>query len=182
MQQQPQLPPGAAPGPMTFVRNPMVQPPQRLQWQVRHAQEVTLQQRGPMGMGGPPMMVGGLQRLPMGAGMIAAPMPLSEPHSVMGRQEPTPPPGSQAPAPLNVPPMTPPPENPQSEDDKQKVSFCKIYYQLCILLGKYARILLFQFVFTKYVFGFRNYDRLIFVVFDVIFQNVIMRKYDKIRF
>ena len=52
MQQQPQLPPGAAPGPMTFVRNPMVQPPQRLQWQVRHAQEVTLQQRGPMGMGG----------------------------------------------------------------------------------------------------------------------------------
>ena len=135
MQQQPQLPPGAAPGPMTFVRNPMVQPPQRLQWQVRHAQEVTLQQRGPMGMGGPSMMVGGLQRLPMGAGMIAAPMPLSEPHSVMGRQEPTPPPGSQAPAPLNVPPMTPPPENPQSEDDKQKVSFCKIYFQLCILLG-----------------------------------------------
>ena len=50
---------------------------------------------------------------------------------------------------------------------------------LCI---KYARILLFQFVFTKYVFGFRNYDGLIFVVFDVIFQNVIMRKYDKIRF
>ena len=47
---------------------------------------------------------------------------------------------------------------------------------------KYARILLFQFVFTKYVFGFRNYDGLIFVVFDVIFQNVIMRKYDKIRF
>ena len=45
----------------------------------------------------------------------------------------------------------------------------------------YARILLFQFVFTKYVFGFRNYDGLIFVVFDVIFQNVIMRKYDKIR-
>ena len=47
---------------------------------------------------------------------------------------------------------------------------------------KYARILLFQFIFTKYVFGFRNYDGLIFVVFDVIFQNVIMRKYDKIRF
>ena len=47
---------------------------------------------------------------------------------------------------------------------------------------KYARILLFQFVFTKYVFGFRKYDGLIFVVFDVIFQNVIMRKYDKIRF
>ena len=41
--------------------------------------------------------------------------------------------------------------------------------------SKYARILLFQFVFTKYVFGFRNYEGLIFVVFDVIFQNVIMR-------
>ena len=49
-------------------------------------------------------------------------------------------------------------------------------------MAKYARILLFQFVFNKYVFGFRNYDGLIFVVFDVIFQNVIMRKYDKIRF
>ena len=48
--------------------------------------------------------------------------------------------------------------------------------------SKYARILLFQFVFTKYVIGFRNYDGFIFVVFDVIFQNVIMRKYDKIRF
>ena len=47
---------------------------------------------------------------------------------------------------------------------------------------KYARILLFQFVFTKYVFSFRNYVGLIFVVFDVIFQNVIMSKYDKIRF
>ena len=42
---------------------------------------------------------------------------------------------------------------------------------------KYAHILLFQFVFTKYVFGFRNYDGLIFVVFDIIFQNVIMHKY-----
>ena len=31
------------------------------------------------------------------------------------------------------------------------------------LKPKYARILLFQFVFTKYVFGFRNYDGLIFV-------------------
>ena len=50
------------------------------------------------------------------------------------------------------------------------------------VLYKYAHILLFQFVFTKYVFCFRNYDRLIFVVFDVIFLNVIMRKYDKIRF
>ena len=61
-----------------------------------------------------------------------------------------------------------------------------IYTQLayiCVLLcTKYARILLFQFVFTKYVFGFRNYDGLTFVVIDVIFQNVIMRKYDKIRF
>ena len=51
-----------------------------------------------------------------------------------------------------------------------------------LILAKYARILLFQFVFTKYVFGFRNYDGLIFVVFDVIFQNIIMCKYDKIRF
>ena len=122
MQQQSQLPPGAAPGPIGFVRNPMVQPPQRLQWQaVRHPQEVTLQQRGPMGVG-PPMM-GGPPRLPVGAGMISAPMPLSEPHSsVMSRQEPTPPPGSQPPTPLNAPPMTPPPENPQTEDDRQKVS------------------------------------------------------------
>ena len=48
--------------------------------------------------------------------------------------------------------------------------------------SKYARILLFQLVFTKYVSGFRNYYGLIFVVFDVIFQNVIMCKYDKIRF
>ena len=47
---------------------------------------------------------------------------------------------------------------------------------------KYARILLFQFVFTKYVIGFRNYDGFIFVLIDVIFQNVIMRMYDKIRF
>ena len=45
---------------------------------------------------------------------------------------------------------------------------------------KYARILLFQFVFAKYVIGFRNYDGFIFVIIDVIFQNVIMRKYDKI--
>ena len=117
--QQSQLPPGAAPGP--FVRNPMVQPPQRLQWQqVRHPQEVTLQQRGPMGAG--PSMMGGPPRLPMGAGMISSPMPLAEPHSMLGRQEPTPPPGNQPPTPLNLPPVTPPPENPHSEDDKQKVS------------------------------------------------------------
>ena len=48
------------------------------------------------------------------------------------------------------------------------------------VITKYARILLFQLVFTKYVIGFRNYDGYIFVVIDVIFQNVIMRKYDKI--
>ena len=50
------------------------------------------------------------------------------------------------------------------------------------LRSKYARILCFQFVFTKYVIGFRNYKGFIFVVFDVIFQNVIMCKYDKIQF
>ena len=42
--------------------------------------------------------------------------------------------------------------------------------------SKYAHILLFQFVFTKYVFGFRNYDGLTFVV---IYKIVIRRDYDK---
>ena len=42
---------------------------------------------------------------------------------------------------------------------------------------KYARILLFQFVFTKYVFDFRNYDGLTFVVIVVFFKNVIGRNY-----
>ena len=32
---------------------------------------------------------------------------------------------------------------------------------------KYARILLFQFVFTKYVIGFRNYDGFFCVVIDL---------------
>ena len=41
------------------------------------------------------------------------------------------------------------------------------------VLYKYAHILLFQFVFTKYVFCFRNYDRLIFVVFDIYRQSPI---------
>ena len=36
---------------------------------------------------------------------------------------------------------------------------------------KYARILLFQFVFTKYVFDFRNYDGLTFVVIVVFGRN-----------
>ena len=45
--------------------------------------------------------------------------------------------------------------------------------------SKYARILLFQFVFTKYVIGFHNYDGFIFVVINVIFQNVIMRKFTR---
>ena len=50
-----------------------------------------------------------------------------------------------------------------------------------ITICKYARILLFQFVFTKYVFGFRNYDGLTFVVIVVLKKNVIRRNYDKIR-
>ena len=59
------------------------------------------------------------------------------------------------------------------------VTLNKTLKRKTLVKTKYARILLFQFVFTKYVFRFRNYDGLIFVV---IFQNVIMRKYDKIRF
>ena len=108
--QQVQLPPGAAP-PGHFVRNPMVQPQQRVQWQVRHPQEVTLQQRGPIGASGPTMIVG--QRLPIGAGMIATPMQMSEAQASVP---------NQPPAPLNMPPATPPPDNPQTEDDHQKVS------------------------------------------------------------
>ena len=50
-----------------------------------------------------------------------------------------------------------------------------------VLNSKYACILLFQFVFTKYVFGFRNYDGFIFVVIVVIFEIVIRRNYDQIR-
>ena len=46
--------------------------------------------------------------------------------------------------------------------------------------SKYARILLFQFVFTKYVFNFRNYDGRTFVVIVVFYKNVIGRNYDKI--
>ena len=42
--------------------------------------------------------------------------------------------------------------------------------------SKYAHILLFQFLFTKYIFGFRNYDGLTFVV---IYKIVIRRDYDK---
>ena len=48
-----------------------------------------------------------------------------------------------------------------------------------MVLIKYARILLFQFVFTKYVFVFRNYDGLTFVVFVVFYKNVFVRNYDK---
>ena len=47
-------------------------------------------------------------------------------------------------------------------------------------LSKHARISLFQFVFTKYVFGFRNYDGLNFVVIVAIYKIVIRRNYDKI--
>ena len=43
-----------------------------------------------------------------------------------------------------------------------------------MVLNKYARILLFQFVFTKYVFDFRNYDGLTFVVI-VVFYKIVIR-------
>ena len=58
----------------------------------------------------------------------------------------------------------------------EKKNFLKSFF------SKYARILLFQFVFTKYVISFLNYNGFDFVVIDVIFYNVIMRKYDKIQF
>ena len=111
-QHQASLPPGAAPQGI-FIRNPMGQP-QRLQWQVRHPQEVTLQQRGPLGVPGPSMVVGAQQRLPIGTGMIATPMQMSEVSS-----EPVP---NRPPTPLNVRPASPPPESPQTEEDHQKVS------------------------------------------------------------
>ena len=110
--QQATLPPGAAPQGL-FVRNPMGQP-QRLQWQVRHPQEVTLQQRGPLGVPGPTMVVGAQQRLPIGAGMIATPMQMTEAGS-----DPVP---NRPPTPLNLRPASPPPESPQTEEDHQKVS------------------------------------------------------------
>jgi hypothetical protein len=110
MQQAP-LPPGAAPQ-GHFVRNPMV-PPQRLQWPVRHPQEVTLQQRGPIGAPGPTMIVGAQPRLPIGAGMIATPMQMSEVQEQIPNRPPTP---------LNLRPASPPPESPQTDEDHQKVS------------------------------------------------------------
>ena len=45
-----------------------------------------------------------------------------------------------------------------------------------VIVSKYARILLFQFVISKYVFGFRNSDGFIFVV---IFE-IVIRRYDQI--
>ena len=66
---------------------------------------------------------------------------------------------------------------------KAPTTSCSFFVTIFVSVEfKYARILLFQFVLTKYVIGFRNYDGFIFVIFDVIFQNVIMRKYDKIWF
>ena len=47
---------------------------------------------------------------------------------------------------------------------------------------KYARTLLFQFVFTKYVFAFRNYDGLTFVAIVVFYKIVIRHNYDKIHY
>ena len=52
--------------------------------------------------------------------------------------------------------------------------------KFCIWI-KYACILLFQVVFTKYVSGFYKYDGFIFVVFVVILENVIRGNYDQIR-
>ena len=39
------------------------------------------------------------------------------------------------------------------------------------ITGKYARMLLFQFVFAKYVFDIRNYDGLTFVVIVVFYKK-----------
>jgi hypothetical protein len=80
------------------------------QWQVRHAQEVTLQQRGPMGVGPPPHMMGMRGPHPQRMGM--------DQHPALMRQDPTPPP---PPPPLNNKAMSPPPENPQTDEEKAKV-------------------------------------------------------------
>ena len=80
------------------------------QW-IRHPQEVTLQQRGPMG--GPPPQVMGMR----GPGPHPQRMPLDQHPALMRQDANTLPP----PPPLNTKPMTPPPENPQTDEDRAKV-------------------------------------------------------------
>ena len=119
-QVRPQGPPPGAAFPGGVVQRPMMiqqqqgqmmpgQPQGPQQWQIRHPQEVTLQQRGPMGPQGPPHQVmgmhGGPPRMPM------------DQHPALMRQDPTPPP----PPALDSKPMTPPPENPQTEEERAHV-------------------------------------------------------------
>ena len=73
------------------------------------------------------------------------------------------------------------------ENIKVSYIFASIHNRCHAMMGakdvtdKYARILLFQVVFTKYVFGFCNYDGFNFIVFAVILETVIRRNIDQIR-
>ena len=82
---------------------------QQGQW-IRHPQEVTLQQRGPMG-GPMPQGVMGLR----GPGPVPQRM---EQHPALMRQDSN---SQPAPPPLRTKSMTPPPENPQTDEEKAKV-------------------------------------------------------------
>ena len=84
---------------------------QQGQW-IRHPQEVTLQQRGPMG--GPMPQVMGIR----GPGPPGGPQRMDQ-HPALMRQDSN---SIPPPPPLNSKPMTPPPENPQTDEDKAKVS------------------------------------------------------------
>ena len=97
--------------PMLIQQGQMM--PQDQQW-IRHPQEVTLQQRGPMGgpMGGPPTQMMGIR-----GPQPPQRMPLDQHPALMRQDSNTLPP----PPPLNTKPMTPPPENPQTEEEKAKV-------------------------------------------------------------
>ena len=106
-------PPGAFPG--GVVQRPMMiqqqqgqmvpgQPQPQGQWQ---PQQVTLQQRGPMG-GQPPHQIMGMR------GPHPQRMPMDQQHPALMRQDPTPPP----PPPFDPKPMTPPPENPQTDEER----------------------------------------------------------------
>ena len=80
------------------------QPQPQGQWQ---PQQVTLQQRGPMG-GQPPHQIMGMR------GPHPQRMPMDQQHPALMRQDPTPPP----PPPFDPKPMTPPPENPQTDEER----------------------------------------------------------------
>ncbi len=100
-------PPGSYPmqgqRPMIIQQGPIMQ---QGQW-IRHPQEVTLQQRGPMGLRppGPQVMA------------IRGPGPIDQHPALIRQDSNTQPP----PPPLNTKPMTPPPENPETDEDKAKV-------------------------------------------------------------